>query len=49
MESEEKVYINQSAKTLKPVTGEVHSIDHLVTAQCSAGKPWVLAFIWMLL
>ena len=26
---------------------DVINIDYLVTAQCSAGKPWVLAFMWM--
>ena len=33
--------------TLKPLTGDVNNTDHLVTMQCSAGRPWVLAFMRM--
>lgn len=36
------------ATALAPPTGEVIKIDHLFTMQCSAGKPWLLAFMWML-
>ena len=39
--------MNWSATTLKPLTGDVNNTDHLITTQCSAGKPWVLAFMWM--
>ena len=34
---------HRSATTL---TGEVNNIDHIITVQCSAGKPRVLAFLW---
>lgn len=30
--------IHQSAKTLKPLTGEMNNDDYLVTMQCSAGS-----------
>ena len=28
-------------------TTNLNNIDHLITMWCSAGKPWVLAFMWM--
>lgn len=34
---------HRSATTL---IGEVNKIDQIITVQCSAGKPWVLAFVW---
>lgn len=37
----------QSATTLKPLTTEVNSTDHLDTVQHSAGKPWILASTWL--
>ena len=37
---------HQSATTLKPPTCDVNSIGHLITMPCSAGKPWVLVFMW---
>lgn len=33
---------------LIPLTGDVNNIDHLITLRCSAGKPWVLAFMFTL-
>ena len=33
--------------TLKPSTGDETNIDHLISMQCSAWKPWLLAFMWM--
>lgn len=45
------VYLHQdlhlSEATLKPLTGNVNNIDHPFTTQCSAGKTWVLAFMWL--
>lgn len=35
--------------TLEPLTGDVNNLYHLPSMQCSAGKSWVLEFIWMLL
>lgn len=35
--------------TLKSLTGEVINIDHVATTEGFAGKPWVLAFPWLLL
>lgn len=35
---------SRSATSLKPLTGEVKHIDHLVTIRRAAGKPWDLAF-----
>ena len=32
------IYINQSATTLKQLSGDVNSLDHLVTSQFSASK-----------
>lgn len=29
------------------VLSDVSNIDHLIPMRCSAGKPWVLAFMWM--
>ena len=40
-------HIHRSATTLKPLTGDMNNIDHVIIMQCSAGKPWVLAFMWM--
>lgn len=37
--------LHRSATTLKPL-GE-NNIDHLVTMQCSVGKPGVLALMWI--
>lgn len=39
-------FTHWSATRLKPLTGKVNNIDHLVTVQCSAEKPLVLVFIW---
>lgn len=39
--------IHWSATKLKQLIGEINNTDHFVTMQCSARKPWVLAFIWM--
>ena len=39
--------IHWSTTTLKPLRGNVSNTDHLITMQCSAGKPWVLRFMWM--
>ena len=36
-----------SARTLKPLTADRNNFDHLITMRCSAGKPWMLAFMWM--
>lgn len=39
----------QAATTLKSPTDEVIYIDHVATTEGFAGKPWVLAFPWLLL
>ena len=39
--------IHWSTTTLQPLRAHVSNTDHLITMQCSAGKPWVLAFMWM--
>lgn len=41
--------LHQSAIALKLLTCEINNIHHLVTMQCTAGKPWALTFNWMLL
>ena len=40
------IYTDHHHTTLKPLTGDMNNIDHLFTMQCSAEKPWVLAFTW---
>lgn len=37
--------LHWSATALKPLTGEVNYIDHLIRMQRSAGKPWIPAFV----
>lgn len=39
----------EAVTTLKSLTGEVINIDHVATTEGFAGKPWVLAFPWLLL
>lgn len=34
------LHIHWSATMFKPLTVEVNTIDHLITMQCSVGKPW---------
>ena len=41
------VCIHWSDTTLKSLIGDMNNIDHLITMQCYAGKPWVLVFMWM--
>ena len=43
------IYIHQKATKLKPLTGEVSIIAHIITIKSSPEKPWALAFIWMTL
>lgn len=40
-------HIHQSPTSLKQLTGNVNNIDNFVTKQFAAGRPWVLAFMWM--
>lgn len=35
--------------SLKPMRGEVKIVAHVITIQHSAGKPWLLSFMCMLL
>jgi len=39
-----KYFLQQSATTLKPLTGKVNNTAHLRTMQCSAGKTCILPF-----
>lgn len=40
-------HVHWSTTSLKPLTCEENNTGHFITVQCSAGRLWVLAHMWM--
>lgn len=42
-----QITVHWSTTILKPLTAEMSNMDHLTILQCSVGKSWILAIVWL--